>query len=476
MARVATYAATAIRSFRQCRRPRAPRAPHFFALTLLLATACIGRDIAGAANAWNGAAFSAEMFDPAHPGKPVSRIYLGDGRVRLESEDTSSIGAIVLDPAHGTTLIVNDPAKSYIDAGMFTSLVTVGFAPLMKVLRPAGSGDPCSQWNSAVNPFGAFAKSSDGNQPQQWTCKSLGSESVNGRSAQKWAVTSNDPSDGPMTIWVDDKLHVLSRTQEKDGTMEMRNIHEGPQPDSLFTPPANYKKISISGLLGGMMGGGDSSKGGSGASSFLQKLQSASTALISRVSVLQRTSRDASFSHHARTQPQLRFARRRACRARVFGTDGRATALTSERDQNFCIESASGARIVLKIANAHEDRSMLEAQQQALMHVAQHVDVTPRVLRAKNGETLVEVSGPDGRSHSRVGHLLARWTPARARATQIARAARGFRPQHRRARARAGDLRCAGDPSRFLLGSREWPRDRRALPRSHRERGARPHD
>jgi len=82
-----------------------------------------------------------------------------------------------------------------------------------------------------------------------------------------------------------------------------------------------------------------------------------------------------------------------------FGADGRATALTSERDQNFRIDTASGARIVLKIANAREDRAMLEAQQQALMHVAEHVDVTPRVIRAKSGETLVEVTGPDGRKH-----------------------------------------------------------------------------
>ena len=82
-----------------------------------------------------------------------------------------------------------------------------------------------------------------------------------------------------------------------------------------------------------------------------------------------------------------------------FGTEGRATALTSERDQNFSIETESGARIVLKIANATEDRAMLEAQQQALIHVAAHLDVTPRVVRSKSGETLVEVSGPDGRSH-----------------------------------------------------------------------------
>ena len=245
-------------------------------LSVTLLTACIGRDIAGAANAWNGASFSAEMVDPAHPTKPASRIWIGDGRVRLQSEDTSGIGAIVLDPAHGTTLIVNDHARSYIDAGMFTSLVTIGFAPLMKVLRPAGSGDPCSQWNTAINPFGAFAKNSKNGQVPHWTCTSLGTESVNGRPAQKWAVASNDPSDGPMTIWVDDRLHVLSRSQGKNGTMEMRNIHEGAQPDSLFTPPASYEKITISGMLGGVLGGSsDSSKGGSSAASFLQKLESA---------------------------------------------------------------------------------------------------------------------------------------------------------------------------------------------------------
>ncbi|MDB4909326.1 MAG: aminotransferase class-III, partial [Gemmatimonadetes bacterium] len=82
-----------------------------------------------------------------------------------------------------------------------------------------------------------------------------------------------------------------------------------------------------------------------------------------------------------------------------FGAEGRATALTSERDQNFRIETASGAPFVLKIANARENRAMLEAQQQALMHVARHVEVTPRVVRATSGESIVTVSGPDGREH-----------------------------------------------------------------------------
>jgi 4-aminobutyrate aminotransferase-like enzyme/Ser/Thr protein kinase RdoA (MazF antagonist) len=82
-----------------------------------------------------------------------------------------------------------------------------------------------------------------------------------------------------------------------------------------------------------------------------------------------------------------------------FGIDGRATELTSERDQNFCIESADGARIVLKIANAREDRAMLEAQQRAMMHVAERVPFTPRVLRAVHGASIVTVAGSDEGKH-----------------------------------------------------------------------------
>jgi Ser/Thr protein kinase RdoA (MazF antagonist) len=49
-----------------------------------------------------------------------------------------------------------------------------------------------------------------------------------------------------------------------------------------------------------------------------------------------------------------------------FGVDGRATGLTTSAI-NFLIEAAD-RRIVLKIANAAEDRAMLAAQHDALSH------------------------------------------------------------------------------------------------------------
>ncbi len=97
--------------------------------------------------------------------------------------------------------------------------------------------------------------------------------------------------------------------------------------------------------------------------------------------------------------PQFSLAAAERLAREQFGAGGRATALTSERDQNFLIERPDGNRIVLKIANAAEDRALLEAQQAALSHVAARVGITPRVERALSGETLVHAIDDAGRSH-----------------------------------------------------------------------------
>jgi len=82
-----------------------------------------------------------------------------------------------------------------------------------------------------------------------------------------------------------------------------------------------------------------------------------------------------------------------------FAFSGRATMLTSERDQNFLITRADGDRIILKVANAGEDRAMLEAQQAALAHLAPRLAITPRLLLGVGGDPLVEIVGPDDRRH-----------------------------------------------------------------------------
>jgi len=85
----------------------------------------------------------------------------------------------------------------------------------------------------------------------------------------------------------------------------------------------------------------------------------------------------------------------------LYGLDAAATPLPSERDQNFLLVSVGDlltgdlgpARYVLKIANATEDRVMLEAQNAAMAHVAARVALCPHTLPARSGDLIAAVPG-----------------------------------------------------------------------------------
>ena len=49
-----------------------------------------------------------------------------------------------------------------------------------------------------------------------------------------------------------------------------------------------------------------------------------------------------------------------------YGIEGDGKPLPSERDQNYLLQTATGERFVLKIANSSDDRALLEAQNAAL--------------------------------------------------------------------------------------------------------------
>lgn len=75
-----------------------------------------------------------------------------------------------------------------------------------------------------------------------------------------------------------------------------------------------------------------------------------------------------------------------------FGVAGRASALTSERDQNFRLDAADGSSIVLKIANAAEEPAFLAAQAAVLEHLRQRGTPTPSPVLARDGNAFVTVS------------------------------------------------------------------------------------
>lgn len=77
----------------------------------------------------------------------------------------------------------------------------------------------------------------------------------------------------------------------------------------------------------------------------------------------------------------------------LYGVTATATALPSERDQNFLLTTDTGERFVLKIANAAEERALLEAQNAVLAHVAS-LSLCPRVVPTRLGESIAEI--PEG--------------------------------------------------------------------------------
>ena len=77
----------------------------------------------------------------------------------------------------------------------------------------------------------------------------------------------------------------------------------------------------------------------------------------------------------------------------LYGLEATASALPSERDQNFLLATTAGERFILKIANATESHELLAAQNAAMEHVAP-LGLCPRVLSGPGGEQIL--SSPSG--------------------------------------------------------------------------------
>jgi len=84
------------------------------------------------------------------------------------------------------------------------------------------------------------------------TCKNMGTETINGRSADHWQITHKDGT--VSDIWIDNSLHFPIKTVSGGTTWQLTNIKEGPQEPSLFQVPAGYHKMDITGM--GAMGAG----------------------------------------------------------------------------------------------------------------------------------------------------------------------------------------------------------------------------
>ncbi|HEX5039330.1 MAG TPA: aminotransferase class III-fold pyridoxal phosphate-dependent enzyme [Candidatus Limnocylindria bacterium] len=94
----------------------------------------------------------------------------------------------------------------------------------------------------------------------------------------------------------------------------------------------------------------------------------------------------------AASPPDLTPAEAEAVARSLFGLQGSARPLVSERDQNFLLTDASGAERVLKVSNAVEDPAVVEMEVAAVAHIAR-VDPdlpVPVALPSLDGRPIAE--------------------------------------------------------------------------------------
>ena len=82
------------------------------------------------------------------------------------------------------------------------------------------------------------------------TCKNLGVEDVNGRSADHWQITNKQGKTGD--VWIDRKLHFPIKSVDQDSTWLLSNIKEGEPAADMFDIPIGYQKMDMGQMMQGM--------------------------------------------------------------------------------------------------------------------------------------------------------------------------------------------------------------------------------
>ena len=95
--------------------------------------------------------------------------------------------------------------------------------------------------------------------------------------------------------------------------------------------------------------------------------------------------------------PNLDRAAAAVLAKKLYGLLASATPLPSERDQNYLLTTESGDQFVLKIANALEDRTLLEAQNAVMVHLGRGLSFCPQPVPTLTGKLICQIEETSGR-------------------------------------------------------------------------------
>jgi hypothetical protein len=204
--------------------------------------------------------YSADIVDLAKPGIPtLAKIYVAKDKKRIEFQPASGDRAlvshlapvppekksldvqisgvgktIILDLANKKSVILEPELKAYIERNWGDPAPSDLYRMYVFLPSLPNPEDACTEWAPIIN--GAL-------------CKKAGYELVDGRRTIKYELTAGRDVLG---MWVDMRSHILVKRKNNRTDTELRNLHEGQQPSSLFEIPAGYIAwpLGIDGVLG----------------------------------------------------------------------------------------------------------------------------------------------------------------------------------------------------------------------------------
>jgi hypothetical protein len=163
----------------------------------------------------------------------TGKLNVSNGRVRMETPDLPTGFFIVRGDANAA-YFVRPAQRTFMDAKQSSQLT--------QVLVPVDSDNPCRQWQAMAKIAGAA------DQGEEWRCERVGHDAIDGRDTIMYRAIS--PRNRRYFGWIDPRFNFLVRLEAEDGTViDLVNIEEAPQPESLFEVPAGYRKFDPQQLI-----------------------------------------------------------------------------------------------------------------------------------------------------------------------------------------------------------------------------------
>jgi outer membrane lipoprotein-sorting protein len=177
--------------------------------------------------------FSGDLTVKSTGGETMNgKMYFSGSKIRWEMNAKGHDSVMIMDLPQKISYMVMPQQKMYMEMRLGQHM---GRGPKMPDFKTYDPNNPCAQ-------------------NEDMTCEKVGTETVNGRSTDKWLFKSKKKADHTMNVWIDKKIHFPVRTVTSEGTQsDLTNVQEGPQTASLFEIPAGYRKFDMGAMMGGQM-------------------------------------------------------------------------------------------------------------------------------------------------------------------------------------------------------------------------------